>query len=236
MTDRKRSNSPSDLLAIPEHSSLHDSADDVPVFSASIGGLARRPLNFLEHCPRPSGQNYINYSQSYSSFNNGNLSSSSTTSSSTTNVLVRRGSVGTNAPSAVVRRNSNGYRRLSLSRDPAQPSSGSVSNLRCRSLPPENEEADVLGNLLSNQPLVTTVCSRPRSFTCPDLETRRIKSKIRNRPPTPPPSETRPSDSSAEALFSDQAVVGFGRRSRHSSRDRMEMTGLDELLPAISES
>ena len=183
--------------------------------------------------------------------------------------------------------NSSDNRRLSLSRDAQQPSSGSLLNLRCQSLPPESEEADVLESLFKTRLSLHSFSNalsgnRPRSFTCSDLDSKKKKSKVKNRPPTPPPSTTLPAeiplpfpksssldpsrysrsfDSSSPVLghsashfhhhqpfhihppthpyqpsFFNSPMFGMGRRSRHSSREKIEANPLEDTLPVINES
>lgn len=177
----------------------------------------------------------------------------------------------------LTRCNSSDTRRLSLSRDAQQPSSGSLLNLRCQSLPPESEESDVLASLLKTQLSLhsfSTALSnnRPRSFTCSDLESKKTKTKGQNRPPTPPPSATLPPENPphfskssflgtshhSRSFDSASPILGFPsfsqhsyqhhpsylptpqmfnltRRSRHSSREKIEENPLEDTLPVINE-
>ncbi|ESO06831.1 hypothetical protein HELRODRAFT_170851 [Helobdella robusta] len=217
--------------------------------SENSEGLARRPLNIVTGDSRLVRN--VNSNLNHLSPNDAVFGRRSIHSSNASEIL-RRSSLNT---SALCRHNSSESRRLSLSRDPVQPTSGSLSSLKCRSLPPENEEDDVIGSLTATQISCLSLSSylqsgRPRSFTCSDLDAKKMKTKVRNRPPTPPPkSEQNLSGDSrdcSDTQFSrsfDSSFLGnigtssvLGRRSRHSSRDRLEQSNLDELLPVINES
>jgi len=67
-----------------------------------------------------------------------------------------------------------------IPRDPSQPQSGSISDVHNETL--NGEEIDIFP---------TNIPFRPRAHTCPESRTllRKVKARIRNRPPTPPPTD-----------------------------------------------
>jgi len=82
-------------------------------------------------------------------------------------------------------------RRLRVSRDATQPSTGSMRSLRSSSQ--ESEEADEFpGDRTSTRYGVggLPVCGRPRAATCPESKAFRRRARVRsyNRPPTPTPT------------------------------------------------
>ena len=238
-------------------------SDKIAINSNNL--LARRPINIItsqsygdRKTPRLSPPNYLRSHFYYGM--------------PVYNETRRRscGNVG-----SLQRCNSSDTSRLSLSRDAQQPSSGSLLNLRCQSLPPDNEESDQLESLLKTRLSLQSFShalsnNRPWSSVCYEMDSKKLKSKVKNRPPTPPPSATLPAeisplfmkpafvstkhsrsfDSSSPILGSSashhsshqpshpasSSVFNLGRRSRHSSREKIEEYPLEDTLPVIKES
>jgi len=145
-------------------------------------------------------------------------------------------------------------RRLRVSRDATQPSTGSMRSLRSSSQ--DSEEADEFPErslLAGISGASMSLCGRPRAATCPESKAFRRRARVRsfNRPPTPTPTpagtdsdspatnDTAGDDCSGAAqrladLRLNAAYVREPTNGRVTKSPSLGNCGAD--LPAISES
>jgi len=145
-------------------------------------------------------------------------------------------------------------RRLRVSRDATQPSTGSMRSLRSSSQ--DSEEADEFPerSVCSVSGTSLPLCGRPRAATCPESKAFRRRARVRsfNRPPTPTPTpagtdtdspaatnddgESADDGGSAQRMADLRLNIGYVREPGMVVTKSPSLGNCGADLPAISES